>query len=153
MPKIFPKTTPNFFCWFRMKCAGDLINIDSFNCNPVVLKKKMVKPLKITIFGPNLRQKRVTMSRAQNKKFFSTEISVTKVICQQSLYCIGIPKKLLSLIHSFRNHLYRVSISTMEWNGFFAILLLQFRRNYLQWFLCQSIAIHTDRRIKFFENF
>ena len=29
------------------------ININNFNCNPVLLKKKLVKPLKNTIFAPN----------------------------------------------------------------------------------------------------
>ena len=29
LPKFFPKTTSNLFCWFPMKCVGDLINIDS----------------------------------------------------------------------------------------------------------------------------
>ena len=43
-----------------------------------------------------------------------------------------------------------VSISTMEWNGFFVTLLLQFRRNYSQWLLCQSVA---ERTKFFFENF
>ena len=47
---------------------GDSININNFNCNPIVLKKKIVKPLKIAILGANLHKKGVSMGHAQNKK-------------------------------------------------------------------------------------
>ena len=49
---------------------GDSINFNKFNRNPIVLKKKLVKPLKITIFGPNLHKKGVIMGHTENKKQF-----------------------------------------------------------------------------------
>ena len=36
----------------------DSININNFNCNPVVLKINLVKPLKIAFLGPNLHTKK-----------------------------------------------------------------------------------------------
>ena len=36
---------------------GDSIDINNFCCNPVVLKKKLVKPLKIAFSGPNCTTK------------------------------------------------------------------------------------------------
>ena len=48
---------------------GESININNSSCNPIVLKK-MIKPLKIFIFGSNLLTKGVRMDYAQNKKQF-----------------------------------------------------------------------------------
>ena len=53
---------------------GDSININNFNCNPVVLKKKyMEKPPKITILG-QLVQKRGHYEPHPKQKTFFTEI-------------------------------------------------------------------------------
>ena len=54
----------------------DSININNLCCNPVVLKKKLVKPLKDFFFWPNLHKKGVIMGQAQNEKqFFLAEIA------------------------------------------------------------------------------
>ena len=47
-----------FFTDFEWTVLEDSININKFNCNPEVLKKKLVKPLKIVIFEPNLHTKK-----------------------------------------------------------------------------------------------
>ena len=55
---------------------GDSINTNNFNCNLVVLKKKLEQFLKIAIFGPNLGKKGGSLgSRTQNKKQFFTAIT------------------------------------------------------------------------------
>ena len=54
----------------------DSININKFNCNLVVPKKKLLKTLNIIVWGHNLDKKVVTMGHTQNKKlFFFTEIT------------------------------------------------------------------------------
>ena len=57
-PKFCPKTTPILFFLLLLLLLGDLININNFNYNPVILKIFLLKPLKIAIFGPNLCIKR-----------------------------------------------------------------------------------------------
>ena len=72
-PKFCPKITHSLslFAGLQWNVLRDLIHsINNFNCNPVVLKTKLVKPLKITIFGSNLCKKGVTMDHAQKKKQF-----------------------------------------------------------------------------------
>lgn len=46
---------------------GDSININSLSCNLLVLKK-LLKPLKTTIFEPNVGKKGVNMDHTQNEK-------------------------------------------------------------------------------------
>ena len=59
-PKFCPKTTPilGILAGFQWNVLGDSININNFNCNPVILKIFLLKPLKIAIFGDNLRKKK-----------------------------------------------------------------------------------------------
>ena len=47
---------------------GDSINTNNFNCNLVVLKKKLVQFLKIAIFGPNLGKKGGSLGAALKTK-------------------------------------------------------------------------------------
>ena len=47
---------------------GDWINVINFNLNPQVLKKKLLKPLKITIFRPDLHKNGIPMGHMQSKK-------------------------------------------------------------------------------------
>ena len=70
-PKFSPKTTPTliFFTGFQWNILGDLISINNFNWNPVVLKK-LLKYLKITIFWPNLCKNGFLMGYAPPKKQF-----------------------------------------------------------------------------------
>ena len=49
---------------------GDSINIKNFDWNSAVLKKKLLKRLKITIFWLNFWKNEVPTSHAQNKHFF-----------------------------------------------------------------------------------
>ena len=75
-PKFCPKdhTHGSFFVvHFHWNMLGDSININNLCCNPVALKKKLVKPLKNCFFRPNLHKKVVIMGHTQNekKKFFS----------------------------------------------------------------------------------
>ena len=63
------------FCWFPtpMKYVkGDSINSNNFSWNPMSSseKKKLLKPLKITNFWPNLCKNVVPMGHTQNKKLF-----------------------------------------------------------------------------------
>ena len=53
---------------------GDSVNIKNLNCNLVVLKKKLVKTLKIAIFGSNLRTKKLLgwATNKMKKKFLCT---------------------------------------------------------------------------------
>ena len=47
----------DFFAGFQRNMLENSININNFNWNPIVLKKKtLLKPLKITIFWPNLHK-------------------------------------------------------------------------------------------------
>ena len=45
-------------------------NINNLCCNPVVQKNKLVKPPKITILGPKLHKRWVSMDNTQNEKIF-----------------------------------------------------------------------------------
>ena len=60
LPQILSKDHTHFvfFAGFQWNMLGDSINTNNFNCNPVVLKFFLLKPLKIAIFGPNLCKKR-----------------------------------------------------------------------------------------------
>ena len=51
-PKFCPTTRPTliFFCGFQWNLLEDSININNFNWNTIVLKKKLIKSLKITNF-------------------------------------------------------------------------------------------------------
>ena len=49
---------------------GDSININNFCCNPVVMKKKMVKPLKIVFLGPICTTKRSAWATPKTKNNF-----------------------------------------------------------------------------------
>ena len=63
-----------FFAVFQWSILENSINIKNFNWNPVVLKKSLLKPLKITIFRPaQLVQKWGPHGPhpKQKKKFFS----------------------------------------------------------------------------------
>ena len=45
-------------------------NINNLCCNPVVQKNKLVKPPKITILGPKLHKRWVSMDNTENEKIF-----------------------------------------------------------------------------------
>ena len=45
-------------------------NINNLCCNPVAQKNKLVKPPKITILGPKLHKRWVSMENTQNEKIF-----------------------------------------------------------------------------------
>ena len=77
---------------------GDLIDINNLYCNPLVLKKNLVKPLKNCSFGPNLHKKGVIMSHAQNKKqFFLAEITKADHQLSENFYFIKISYVLTEL--------------------------------------------------------
>ena len=59
-----------FFRWFPINMLGNSININNLCCNPLVLKKKLVKPPKNCSFGTNLHKKRVIMGHSHNEKQF-----------------------------------------------------------------------------------
>ena len=89
--KCFPKTTPIliFFAGFQWNMLGDSININNFNCTPIILKNFW--PLKITIFGPNLCKKGVSMDHTQNKQtFFLTEMTKADHKLSKTFYFIKI---------------------------------------------------------------
>ena len=69
LAQILPQdhTWFDFFAGFQWSMLGNSINIKNFNWNPVVLKNLLRKPLKITIFLPDLC-KNVPMGHIQNKK-------------------------------------------------------------------------------------
>ena len=54
-PKFCPKTTPTFFLFsnFQWNMLGDSININNLCCTVQYFWKKLVKPLKISVLGPN----------------------------------------------------------------------------------------------------
>ena len=64
-----------------MKLLRDSIDIIKLCCNPVVLKKKkkkLVKLLKLAMFGANLYRKGFSMDHVQNEKtIFLAEITKT----------------------------------------------------------------------------
>ena len=79
LAQILPLRPQLFFADFQRNMLGDSINIDNFCCNPAILKKKLVKPLKIGILGPNLHYKGVRMCHSQNKKqIFLAEVTKDK---------------------------------------------------------------------------
>ena len=55
-PNVCTNTTPTFLCL--------LISNEKSSCS----EKKLVKPLKIAIFGPNLHKKGISIGNAQNQK-------------------------------------------------------------------------------------
>ena len=64
----------------------DSVNINNFNCDPVVLKK-----IGKTIFWPNWRKKEVSIGHAENKKGFFAKITkadhkLLKKICFIKIY-------------------------------------------------------------------
>ena len=72
-PKFYPKTKPDliFFAGFQWSMSGNLVNTKNFNWNLVgSSEKKLLKPLKCTIFWPNLCKNGFSMGHAQNKKLF-----------------------------------------------------------------------------------
>ena len=71
LAQILPQdhTHFTFFVYFPMKYVWDSININNFNWNPEVLQKKLLKPLKITIFWPNLCKNGVPMGPVQKRIF------------------------------------------------------------------------------------
>ena len=81
-----------FFCWFPMKMLWDLVNINNFDCSTVVVKKKLVQPLKITISGSNLYKKGVAMDHAQNKNYFFYR-SNNLIIHFQTLFILSMYEK------------------------------------------------------------
>ena len=60
--------TQFFLADFQWNILRDSININNFNCNPVVLKKILVKPLTFAIFGPNLPQQKGQYAPHTNQK-------------------------------------------------------------------------------------
>ena len=70
---ILPRDHTHCYVGFQWFMLVDSINVNNFNCNPIILKNILVKPLTITIFGHNLRKKGVTIGHAQNEKQFFTE--------------------------------------------------------------------------------
>ena len=67
-PKFYPNNTPAliFLLVSNEIMLRNLINIKTWN--PAVLEKFLLKPLKITIFRPNLSKKKGPHCHAQNKK-------------------------------------------------------------------------------------
>ena len=64
------------FCVFQWNTLVDSINIDNFNWNPIVLKKKMVKPIKLSFLSAQLPQKRGHYgSRPKQKTISFTKIT------------------------------------------------------------------------------
>ena len=68
--QIWPQdpTHFDFFAGFQWNMLRDSININNFNWNLVVLKKKLLKPLKITIFWPKLRKNGAPWAMPKRKK-------------------------------------------------------------------------------------
>ena len=71
---------------------GDSISINNFNCNPVVLIFFffLLKPLKIAIFGPNLRKKRSQYGSHPKQKHFFAEIIKADHKISKTFYFIKI---------------------------------------------------------------
>ena len=57
----------------------DSININRLCCNPVVLKRKLVKPVKIYIFGPNLLRIEIGLGHTQIEKKKKTHKKKPKI--------------------------------------------------------------------------
>ena len=102
-PKFCPKITPTliFFCWFQMKCQGMQLMLIT-NWNPIVLKKKLLKPLKITNFQPNLCKNGVPMGHAQKTKSnFFAEVTKPDHTLSKTFYFIKISYVLAKLCMFF----------------------------------------------------
>ena len=71
-----PKLTEiDFFAGFQRNMLENSININSFNWNLIVLKKKtLLKPLKITIFWPNLHKNGSPWAKPKTENNFFAEI-------------------------------------------------------------------------------
>ena len=68
---------------------GDSINFNNLCCNPAVQKKKLVKPLKNCVFGPNLHKNKVIMEHTENEnQFFLVEITKTDHEPSETFYFI-----------------------------------------------------------------
>ena len=59
-----------FFVDFQWNMFGGSININDFCCNPVVVKKKLAKPLKIAFWGPIYTAKGLAWATPKMKNNF-----------------------------------------------------------------------------------
>ena len=112
-PKFWNKTTPTliFFAGFQWNMLGNSININNFNLNPVVLKKKL-KPLKITIlWSPWAMPAKKTFFKEITKPdhtfsttfYFITASYILADLCDAFLKCHFQPQQYETGLWSFRN--------------------------------------------------
>ena len=107
-PNLAPKTTHTllFLTDFQWHMLRDSININNLCWNPVVLKKKWVKPLKNCFIGPNLHKKGVIMGHAQRgKQFYWAEITKADYQLSETFYFI----KLSYFLTEFLNESFSVT--------------------------------------------
>ena len=78
---------------------GDTTNINNLCCNPAVLKKKLVEPLKSCFFWNQFAQKRghYGLRPRWKKKFFLAEITKADHQLSESFYFIKISYVLTEL--------------------------------------------------------
>ena len=83
---------PLYFFWLlSSEMLGDSININNLCCNSLVLKKKLVKPLRNCFFGTTLHKRAVIMGHTQNEKqFFLAEITKADHQLSETFYFIKI---------------------------------------------------------------
>ena len=94
-----PKTKHTFFSVvvdFQWNMLENSINFDNFCCNPIVLKKNVVKPLKIAFSGPICTTKGSAWGHAQHGKQFSfgrnnksRSSAFRNFLFYQSIICFG----------------------------------------------------------------
>ena len=94
--RFCPKTTPNFFSFFfffyagfQWNMLGNSININNFNCNPIVLKIFLLKSLKIAIFGVSMghtqKKQRFFLQKWQKQK---ADHKLSKTFFYQNIICL-----------------------------------------------------------------
>ena len=76
---------------------GDSININNFCCNPVVLKKKLVNPLKTAFSGPIYTTKGSAWATPKMKNNFFAEITKADHQLSETFYFIKISYVLAEL--------------------------------------------------------
>ena len=77
---------------------GDSINFNNFNWNPVVLKKNLLKPLKLAIFGAICAKMGFPWTTPKTKNFFFfEEITKTDHKLSKTIYFLKISYVLAEL--------------------------------------------------------